>query len=234
MIMDLQIRMTVIAGCVRDFGRGLSHANYHDIILLEDSMEKIEVDIAKLKSLYESGLTIIECGIKMNVGRSVIWKRLHENNIELRPQYRWEKGAVKTEEHKRKIVIGLTGIKRSDETKEKLRKANTGKKLTEEHKQKISEYMKGRYIGKKNPLWQGGVSLKYNPVREKAHNTIRYLKRAGRLINQPCEICGKLRADAHHDDYTKPKEIRWLCPKHHRDFHMAHKLENNKYVKKEY
>lgn len=42
--------------------------------------------------------------------------------------------------------------------------------------------------------------------------------RSGRLIPQGCEICGK-KADAHHDDYGRPLNVRWLCRPHHRRFH---------------
>ena len=43
--------------------------------------------------------------------------------------------------------------------------------------------------------------------------------RDGRIIKQPCEVCGEAKAQAHHDDYSKPFEIRWLCFKHHREHH---------------
>lgn len=48
--------------------------------------------------------------------------------------------------------------------------------------------------------------------------------RLGLLVKKPCEICGMLKVDAHHDDYTKPLEVRWLCRKHHNEHHR--KLEN--------
>lgn len=34
----------------------------------------------------------------------------------------------------------------------------------------------------------------------------------GDLVRQPCETraCGR-KADAHHEDYSKPLEVRWLC-----------------------
>jgi hypothetical protein len=41
------------------------------------------------------------------------------------------------------------------------------------------------------------------------------------LVRQPCEVCGALRVDAHHDDYLKPLAVRWLCPLHHRAWHKA-------------
>ena len=44
---------------------------------------------------------------------------------------------------------------------------------------------------------------------------------AGKLARQPCEICGTLSVEAHHDDYSNPLEVRWLCPKHHTEHHMT-------------
>ena len=43
----------------------------------------------------------------------------------------------------------------------------------------------------------------------------------GRLHRQPCEVCGCLPVDAHHDDYSQPLAVRWLCPTHHRQHHAA-------------
>lgn len=42
---------------------------------------------------------------------------------------------------------------------------------------------------------------------------------AGRLIRCPCEVCGAPKVDAHHDDYSKPLEVRWLCRPHHVEHH---------------
>ena len=38
----------------------------------------------------------------------------------------------------------------------------------------------------------------------------------GELERQPCEVCGATEnVHGHHDDYSKPFNIRWLCPPHH-------------------
>ena len=49
--------------------------------------------------------------------------------------------------------------------------------------------------------------------------TARAIKQ-GKLTRQPCEVCNTIEdVQAHHDDYTKPLDVRWLCRKHHREHH---------------
>lgn len=43
--------------------------------------------------------------------------------------------------------------------------------------------------------------------------------RDGKMARQPCEECGKQNTHAHHDDYAKPLDVRWLCPRHHGALH---------------
>lgn len=35
----------------------------------------------------------------------------------------------------------------------------------------------------------------------------------------PCEICGNPKTDAHHEDYSKPLEVHFLCHLHHQQYH---------------
>ena len=58
-----------------------------------------------------------------------------------------------------------------------------------------------------------------HPERIAAKNKVNTEIRAGRLSRQPCEECGAENAEAHHDDYSKPRDVRWLCPTHHRRHH---------------
>lgn len=55
--------------------------------------------------------------------------------------------------------------------------------------------------------------------RHKARWLVRAAINAGRLTRQPCEICGASSTDAHHDDYSKPLAVRWLCRPHHIEYH---------------
>ena len=36
---------------------------------------------------------------------------------------------------------------------------------------------------------------------------------------EPCEVCGCFPTHRHHDDYSKPDEITYLCPFHHKQRH---------------
>lgn len=41
----------------------------------------------------------------------------------------------------------------------------------------------------------------------------------GILVQEPCEQCGNKFSYAHHDDYNKPLDVRWLCNKCHTRWH---------------
>jgi hypothetical protein len=43
--------------------------------------------------------------------------------------------------------------------------------------------------------------------------------RSGKLVRGLCEVCGAAKPEAHHDDYSKPLDVRWLCSKHHKQLH---------------
>lgn len=36
----------------------------------------------------------------------------------------------------------------------------------------------------------------------------------------PCEVCGNVKSEAHHDDYSKPYDVRFLCREHHILYHQ--------------
>lgn len=64
---------------------------------------------------------------------------------------------------------------------------------------------------------------KKNSIKEKARKVIFILKRSGELKYHPCEVCGNLKSEAHHDNYKKILEVRFLCKLHHSEFHKTHK-----------
>lgn len=55
--------------------------------------------------------------------------------------------------------------------------------------------------------------------KSSAHSAVSRAIKDGTLTRQPCEVCGDIRSVAHHGDYLKPLEVRWLCAAHHADWH---------------
>ncbi len=55
--------------------------------------------------------------------------------------------------------------------------------------------------------------------RVMAGTMVALARQRGTLVQQPCEICGKPETVAHHDDYSKPLDVRWLCRAHHQEWH---------------
>lgn len=59
-----------------------------------------------------------------------------------------------------------------------------------------------------------------NPHKKRCTTIVGNAIRDGRLKKKPCEKCGATgRVHAHHDDYSKPLSVRWLCSKHHSEHH---------------
>lgn len=62
--------------------------------------------------------------------------------------------------------------------------------------------------------------LENNKEKKATHILVRKAIKAGELKRMPCEKCGADKVHAHHPDYSKPLEVMWLCPKHHRRLHL--------------
>ena len=62
---------------------------------------------------------------------------------------------------------------------------------------------------------------KSNPRKSRARNAVENALRYGRLTRKPCEVCGCDKAEAHHEDYSKPLDVVWLCRTHHMQRHRT-------------
>ena len=62
------------------------------------------------------------------------------------------------------------------------------------------------------------MSEKY-PEKLACREQTKKLINKGELTKLPCEICGYEKVQCHHEDYTKPERVRWLCTEHHKILH---------------
>jgi hypothetical protein len=58
-----------------------------------------------------------------------------------------------------------------------------------------------------------------NREKIRAHKRVSKAVAAGKIQRLPCEVCGTTPTDAHHHDYSKPLDVRWLCRFHHGEEH---------------
>lgn len=68
-----------------------------------------------------------------------------------------------------------------------------------------------------------------NPEAYKAHTSLNNAIRDGRIVKEPCSVCGSTeRIHAHHKDYSKPLNVIWLCARcHHRIHALFPEIEGN-------
>jgi len=58
-----------------------------------------------------------------------------------------------------------------------------------------------------------------NPQKRKARLAVGNAIRSGKIVKMNCEVCGSQNSQAHHHDYSKPLDIKWLCFVCHRAEH---------------
>ena len=58
-------------------------------------------------------------------------------------------------------------------------------------------------------------------AQSQAHAAVARALRLGQIIRRPCEEegCLDLKTEAHHEDYSQPLAVTWLCRTHHRRRH---------------
>lgn len=107
------------------------------------------------------------------------------------------------------------------------------KHYRQKHSQRIKERSHNSYINnreerlekcrtynKNHPEINRRASEKYrenNPEKKKAHQLLNNAVCAGRVVKPDlCSNCKKKRRlEAHHEDYSKPYDVEWLCCKCH-------------------
>jgi hypothetical protein len=84
-----------------------------------------------------------------------------------------------------------------------------------ERKRQREKEEKRRVLGLVKP-----ITNRRQPNRRKANVMMANAVRDGRLTRIPCEVCGNQRSQGHHEDYSKPLDVVWLCTRHHADRHI--------------
>ena len=60
------------------------------------------------------------------------------------------------------------------------------------------------------------------PEKVKAYRAVKEALKIGRLFKKSCP-CGETKVEGHHEDYSKPLEVDWLCRKCHLELHRKEK-----------
>lgn len=95
------------------------------------------------------------------------------------------------------------------------------------YRKNISNFSEYDRIRQQNPErrlkkleYQRTLRAKY-PEKYRANAMVQNALKKGILMKESCENCGNQNTQAHHDDYSKPLEIRWLC-------HICHQWHHGK------
>ncbi|MCP3851639.1 MAG: hypothetical protein GY694_15570 [Gammaproteobacteria bacterium] len=67
----------------------------------------------------------------------------------------------------------------------------------------------------------GLISKIREPKKRHARSVVNGAIKTGKLTKQPCAFCGDIKSQGHHEDYSKPLDIVWLCSKHHAAVHSG-------------
>lgn len=99
----------------------------------------------------------------------------------------------------------------------------------EKNREKLREYNKAYNSAwrKKHGYHNEQKWARNNPIKVLAQQKLRKAVMLGKIKKFWCEVCHSTEVVAHHDDYSKPLKVRWLCKIHHRQIHYG----NNKGLK---
>ena len=82
------------------------------------------------------------------------------------------------------------------------------------HRKEANKRRAKKYVEKKRQ-WVSEYQASHPEVR-KAHIIVGNAIRDGKLKPEPCTRCGfAIGVQAHHEDYSKPLDVMWLCTKCH-------------------
>jgi hypothetical protein len=91
------------------------------------------------------------------------------------------------------------------------------RKYRQKNRDKFADYNRvyNKLWRQKNGYHNERNSKKRYPEKQKARNMVLTALANGKLVKKPCKICNELKVEGHHEDYSKPLKVVWLCKKHH-------------------
>jgi len=70
------------------------------------------------------------------------------------------------------------------------------------------------------------ANSKYKTSSEKmsSRNAVHYALKIGKLVKEPCFVCGNFETHGHHSSYAPDMKlaVTWLCQIHHNELHIEH------------
>ncbi len=87
------------------------------------------------------------------------------------------------------------------------------------NRQKYIAYEKRRFKDPKRKAKVKFYARRQDPLKRWCRSAFNNALRYGHVKRKPCEKCGDVNSQGHHQDYKKPLSVQWLCRKHHMEAH---------------
>lgn len=124
----------------------------------------------------------------------------------------------------RKAMVRINRANKIDYYREFDRQRANHPHRVEARKKYYENVMKSEEGKKRRKVYDTQYKIKHTE-RRAAHIAVGNALRRGDLQRHPCIKCGHDVAEAHHEDYSRPLDVVWLCRTHHLERHKEMRNE---------